>query len=165
MNIITEKIYCTQSKGPEIGKICMYYPADSRRSPKGVIYTISLPTTTRPPTTTPIPTTTRPPTTTTPIPTTPFIPTPSAAEISSLKSKIDLFFNTIKNNNLTELDNYKTTKPIEDIPIPDNIYDKEITTRDVYEKDINTILLRQNTLYIIGTIACSTLLITTIANI
>ena len=43
-----------------------------------------------------------------------------------------------------------------------NKNDQEITTSDVYQRDLNTALDRQNTLYIVGTITCATLLITAI---
>jgi hypothetical protein len=43
-----------------------------------------------------------------------------------------------------------------------NLYydNDDITTRDIYERDINTALNQQNALYIAGTITCATLLIT-----
>jgi DNA-directed RNA polymerase specialized sigma54-like protein len=43
-----------------------------------------------------------------------------------------------------------------------NKNDQEITTNDVYQRDLNTALDQQNALYIVGTITCATLLITAI---
>ena len=42
------------------------------------------------------------------------------------------------------------------------LYDNELTTSDIYQRDLNTALDQQNALYIVGTITCATLLITAI---
>ena len=87
-------------------------------------------------------------------------------DINSTNSKINSNFYDISNNlsnynNLRaymKMDDTETKTKYNTIDIPDKM-DMIQTTYDVRKEDINTILLQQNYIYILGSITCATLLI------
>jgi Na+/phosphate symporter len=105
---------------------------------------------------------TKKPGTTAPNTTKPVITTPSAALIRAQAEIDNIGQNRYEiSEKIDSVMNQKLNEYVkENFSI--NRFDEEITTSDVYQRDLNTALDRQNTLYIVGTITCATLLITAI---
>lgn len=81
-----------------------------------------------------------------------------------IQTEINNYLNRTPNpivttNNPINLTTLVTPKP-DKYNFSVNKFDQEITTNDVYQRDLNTALDQQNALYIVGTITCATLLIT-----
>jgi hypothetical protein len=88
----------------------------------------------------------------------------SNAALIAAQVEIDNYFKTkpqdSAKNKVKSLNPQLNTEYNDKYDFSVNKFDQEITTNDVYERDLNTALNQQNALYIAGTITCATLLIT-----